>query len=459
MRDTIELLQEVGLPTDAAELQVVDGEPVLPSKFPIGARAAAALGACGVAAATLWRDRTGETQQVVVDQRRAEASLISFILQRLEGAATPRTAEGLALVALYECGDGRWVHLHGAFPKLAQRTVDVIGGAVGDDAAQVAKRVARFDALALEDALAAVGACGAMVRTFDEWAAHPQQQAIAPLGRVSVEKIADGPVVPVGDGVRPLGGARVLDLTRVLAGPTHARVLAEHGAEVLHVNGAHLDNVPAFVMDTGHGKRSAALDLNTAEDAACLRDLVAGADVFAQGYRGGALESRGFGVEALAAMNPGIIAVNINCYGDVGPWRLRPGWEQLSQSVTGIADAEGEPGRPRLIPAAAADYTTGYLAALGTMAALWRRSREGGSYLVRASLCQTASWIGRDGAAQDPATATGLGDTAPWLTTETTPFGELTHLTPVAQLSRTPGYWATPVVPLGTDPAAWLAER
>lgn len=458
MRGAAELLEEVGLPTDGAALTIEEGAGVVPAKFPIGTRAAAALGACGVAAATLWRDRTGVSQDVFVEQRRAEASLISFLLQRLDGEMPVRASASMPLVALYECADGRWVHLHGAFPRLAQRTIDVIGGELDQDAESVAARVKKFDALDLEEALASVGACGAMVRTAEEWATHPQRNAISPLGRVSVEKIADGPVVPVGDGVRPLGGVRVLDLTRVLAGPTNARVLAEHGADVLHINGDHLDNVPAFVMDTGHGKRAASLDLNGPADAGTLRALVAGADVFSQGYRGDALAGRGFGPADLVAMNPGIITVTINCYGDVGPWRLRPGWEQLSQTVTGIADAEGEPGKPRLLLAAAADYTTGYLAALGTLAALRRRSIEGGSYHVRASLCQTAMWIAEDGPCMDPSAAIGVGDPTPWLTTSATAFGELSHLTPVAQLSKTPGRWLLPVVPLGTHNPEWVVR-
>src|SRR5205823_6994928 len=141
-------------------------------------------------------------------------------------------------------------------------------------------------------------------------------------------------------------------------------------------------------MDTSHGKRSAWLDIAKPDDAARLRELAASSDVFAQGYRGGALDRHGFGPEELAARRPGIVYVTINCYGDVGPWRRRPGWEQMAQSVTGLAAAQGGPDRPALLPAAACDYTTGYLAALGTMIALWRRSRDGGSYHVRASLCQ-----------------------------------------------------------------------
>ena len=347
MRGATDLLAEVGLPADEIGLTIGAGPPVLATTFPIGARAAGALGACGVAAALLWRDRTGQDQTVDVDARRAEVSLVSFAVQRLDGAATPRTAEGRPLVALYECGDGRWIHLHGAFPRLAERTVQVIGGDVDADAAEVARRVAAFDAPALEDALAAVGACGAMVRSADEWAVHPQRSAISPLGRVSIEKIADGPVVPVGDGLRPLGGVRVLDLTRVLAGPACARLLAEHGADVLHVNGDHLDNVPAFVIDTGHGKRSTSLDLRRDADVDLLRALVADGDVFSQGFRSGALERRGFGPAQLAELNPGIIAVTINCYGDTGPWRERPGWEQLEPERDRDRHGRGCIARPR----------------------------------------------------------------------------------------------------------------
>ena len=232
-----------------------------------------------------------------------------------------------------------------------------------------------------------------MARTVAEWSAHPQAAAIAPWGRVSVEKIGESATeVPRGAG-RPLDGVRVLDLSRLLAGPTNARTLAEHGAEVLLVNSARLENIPLFVMDTSHGKRSCCLELDDPADAAALRELARGADVFTQGYRGGSLARRGFGPEELAATRPGIVVVTINCYGDGGPWHLRPGWEQMAQTVSGMVIGQGTIDHPALVPAAACDYTTGYLAALGTMAALWRRAHEGGSYHVRASLCQTARWF------------------------------------------------------------------
>jgi hypothetical protein len=294
-----------------------------------------------------------------------------------------------------------------------------------------------------------------MVRTSVEWRDHAQATALAPLGRIHIDRIGDSPPEPAGDGDRPLGGTRVLDLTRVLAGPTHGRALAEHGADVLLVNSPSLPNVDAFVMDTSHGKLSTLLDLDDPAQRGTLIDLVRGGDVFAQGYRGGALERRGFGPDELATVRPGIIYVSISCYGDAGPWRERPGWEQLAQSVTGLAATQGTPEQPALIPAAACDYTTGYLAALGTMAALRRREEDGGSFHVRVSLCQTAMWLAALGALCDPAAASGLGDLPSWLTETDTPYGRLTHLAPVAEMSATPPRWDRPTAPIGTHPPEW----
>ncbi len=384
------------------------------------------------------------------------------MFQRLLDGETPQRVADDPLIALYECRDGRWVHLHGAFPRLADPTRRVLGIGESADTANVAAAVAKWDAQALENALADAKTCGAMVRTQAEWAAHPQGQAVGALARVEIEKIGESAPEPVGGSSRPLDGVRVLDLTRILAGPTNGRTLAEHGADVLLVNSPRLDNVPPFVMDTSHGKRSTFLDLDDGADHERLVTLASSADVFAQGYRSGAMERRGLTPDELADRRPGLVYVTMNCYGDVGPWRERPGWEQLAQTVSGIAavqGARGDPqrvgdGRPVLIPAAACDYTTGYLAALGTMAALWRRSHEGGSYHVRASLCHTAMWFARESRV-DRAAATGFGDVEPFLVTTDTAFGRLRHLAPVALMSATPPHWALPTTPLGAHPPEW----
>ena len=457
------LLVEVGLPADAADNVAIEGsDPVYASPFPIASSAAVALGAVAATAGLIWRDKTGVEQTVAVDARQAGASLLSFAFQRLVDGETPQRIGDNPLVALYECRDGGWVHLHGAFPRLADPTRRVLGIAAGADSAAVAAGVARWDAQALEDALADAKTCGAMVRTREEWSAHAQGRAIGALARVEIEKIGGSEPEPVGGVERPLDGVRVLDLTRILAGPTNGRTLAEHGADVLLVNSPNLDNVTPFVMDTSHGKRSTFLDLDHPDDRERLLALASSADVFAQGYRGGAMQRRGLAPEDLAVLRPGVVYVSMSCYGDVGPWRERPGWEQLAQTVTGIAAVQGAGGDPQrgdggppvLIPAAACDYTTGYLAALGTMAALWRRSHEGGSYHVRASLCQTGMWFARE-PRLDRTKASGFGDIEPFLVTTDTAFGGLRHLAPVAQMSATTPYWALPTTPLGAHPPEW----
>jgi crotonobetainyl-CoA:carnitine CoA-transferase CaiB-like acyl-CoA transferase len=462
------LLEEVGLPPAAADrVTLVGQERPFSTPFAVVEAAASVLGAIGAAAGLLWEDHGGPAQPVTVRRGHAGASLVGFAFQRLEEGETPAgpATRDRPLVALYECRDGRWVHLHGEFAHLAAATCAVLGCDVDSPRQAIAERVARWDGQDLEDALADAGTCGAMARSAGEWSAHPQARAVRDLGRVSIEKIGDSPPEPVprpatmasaATPSRPLGGVRVLDLSRLLAGPTNGRTLAEHGAEVLLVNSRRLSNVPAFVMDTSHGKRSCCIELDDPHGVAVLRALAATADVFSQGYRAGSLERRGFGPEALAQLRPGIVVVTINCYGDAGPWRLRPGWEQMAQTVSGLAVGQGGPDHPVLLPAAACDYTTGYLAALGTMAALRRRAREGGSYHVRVSLCQTAAWlVTTHEAGPGEATVTGFGDVDSYLTTSDTPYGRLRHLSPADQMPVTPARWESPTSPVGWHPPAW----
>jgi crotonobetainyl-CoA:carnitine CoA-transferase CaiB-like acyl-CoA transferase len=450
-----DLLQEVGLdPSPGAEATIVGRDPVDACRFPVGEAAAVALAACGVAVSNLWELRGGRPQRARVEVRRAAASLHSRDFLRLDGGPGPvGPATGNPLVDFYRCRDGRWIHLHGALPNLAYGTMRVLGCARDRDS--VAAAVERWDGEALEEALADARMCGALARTVAAWAAHPQGRALADWPRVSIAKIGESEPEPLPAGPRPLSGLRVLDLTRILAGPSHARTLAEHGADVLYIASPWLPNPDAFVMDTNHGKLSAFLDLDDRDDAGRLRKLVTESDVFSQGYRAGALARRGFGPAELAELRPGLIYVSISCYGHAGPWEARPGWEQLAQTVTGIAAAQGTPDRPARMPVAACDFTTGYLAALGTMVALGRRAREGGSYHVRASLCQSGMWFTRLGPTCDPTQASGAGDPADLCVETDTPFGRLRHLKPALELSETPPYWARPTVPLGSHQAVW----
>src|SRR4030095_1837628 len=309
----------------------------------------------------------------------------------------------------------------------------------------------------LEPAIDEARACGAMVRTNAEWLAHAHGQVLLKKPVVEIIKLADSDPKPLPHGPRPLSGIRVLDLTRILAGPMSARTLAEHGAEVLMVTAERLPQIPEHIIDTNPGKSRPFLDLARADDAARLQALVKDTDVFSQGYRPGALAKLGFGPDELAALRPGLIYVSISCFGADGPFSHRAGWEQIAQTVTGILH-EGKPDRPALLPGAACDYTTGYLAAYGTLLALARRAREGGSYHVRVSLCRSGMMIYRQGKLDYPEPDMGLSaaELDAIMVESRGGHGALKHLGPVLRMSETKPYWDRPTPQLGGDAAAWV---
>ena len=255
---------------------------------------------------------------------------------------------------------------------------------------------------------------------------------------------------------RPLSGVRALDLTRVLAGPTSGRVLAENGADVLHIAAPHLPYQTEILMDTGHGKRCAWVDLTKPAGIKTMTGLLREADIFTQGYRPGTIANRGFSPEQVAALRPGIVCVSICAYGHEGPLALRRGFDSIVQNVTGLAATQGSLAKPRNLPVQALDYIAGYLGALGAMAGLARRIEQGGSWLVRVSLVQVAHWLAGLGTVDASKGASELteAELARYLMESDGPFGHLRHLKPVTQFSETPAYFAKPAEPLGTSPVA-----
>ncbi|HEX5939393.1 MAG TPA: CoA transferase [Dehalococcoidia bacterium] len=441
----------------AAETEVtVEGDdPVLASPFHLGEGAATALALLGQEASRIWVERGGKSQSLSIDIRHAAASLFSYALLRLDGASPVRPQNNDPPVTwIWHCADDRYILLHGSFndsPGIVEELgLDMTAGA--DDIRAAVKIRSSQE---LEDALAAKGLCNAICRTNEEWLAHPQGALLATKPVVEVTKVSDAPAEPFAEGERPLSGIRVLDLTRVLAGPTCARTLAEHGADVLHIASPNLPTFEGFEMDTGHGKRQAYIDLNEPREAETLRELIRGADVFSQGFQHRTLERRGFGVEQVAELRPGIIYVSENAFGHEGPWQERPGWEQLAQATTGVTIVQGGEGRPNLAPAAMNDYTTGYFAALGAMMALRRRAAEGGSWLVRVSLSQTSMWYYRLGHDLDASAAPEPLDASDYLEERSTGYGRITHLRPPLRMSETQPRWELPTAPLGRGSAAW----
>jgi crotonobetainyl-CoA:carnitine CoA-transferase CaiB-like acyl-CoA transferase len=449
----------------AGEVEITGGtDPILPTPFCIGETSAAALAAVGLAVSDLWELRTGRRQEVAVDTRQATASLRSGHYMHLDGA--PVSRERNAVMGVYPAKNGRWSYLHCNFPNHRAAALGVLG--VPEDPEAVRHAVAQWDALELEEAIIAAKGAGGMVRTMDEWARHPQAAAIASLPLMEIIKIGDSPPEPLPNGDRPLSGVRVLDLTRVLAGPTCARTLAEHGADVLKITAAHLPNIGYQEYDTGHGKLSAHLDLRQPKELETLRGLVREADVFSQGYRPGTLGDRGLSPEALAQVRPGIVFVSLCAFSHVGPWASRRGFDTVVQTVSGITSRQGElfPGAapgPQFYPVSAIDYLTGYLMAFGALVALARRVCEGGSWLVRISLAQTGRWlVGRgqvpESELKDIAKEFTPAELERWSITSETPVGRLHHLEPVVRLSETPPRWARPSVPLGYNEPVWPAR-
>jgi crotonobetainyl-CoA:carnitine CoA-transferase CaiB-like acyl-CoA transferase len=453
------LWTEASLPADAlGDVRLTGADPVLPSSFAVGTAAQVSIAAAGLAAATVWRLRGGRRQTVSVDMRHAAIEFLSERLAGIEGRAPEDPWDPIA--GAYQCGDGRWVRLHTNFPHHRDGILRILD--CGYDRQAVATALKSWTAFALEDAAAAANMCATAMRSFAEWDAHPHGQAVMSQPVVKLTRIGDAPRRGLPKAERPLSGVRVLDLTRVIAGPVCGRTLAAHGAEVLAIASPNLPNLPSLVIDTGRGKRSANLDLRGRADIDRLKALLSEADIFVQGYRPGGLADLGFGPQDAARLRPGIVYVSLSAYGHVGPWAGRRGFDSLTQTATGMNHAEAQAAgqtAPKALPCQALDHGSGYLLAFGALIALMRRMQEGGSWHVQVSLARTGRWI-RDlgrvagGLAIPGPTEDGVVDLLE--TTDAPGLGRVHAVCHAAELGETPARWDRPPVNLGTDLPTWL---
>ncbi|CAH2896242.1 MAG: CaiB/BaiF family protein [uncultured Paraburkholderia sp.] len=455
-------------PAALRSVHFTGSEPGLPSVFRVGALASATIAAVGLAAAEYHRLRTRHGQRVTVDMRRALASFRSERYLRVDDGPPPALRD--PVTGFYETGDGRWIQLHTNFAHHLNGVLKVLG--CQNDRAAVAAAIRGWDGATLDQTLADAGLCAALIRTPGEWGALDQAKAIAGLPLFEIERIGDAPpALPKSPpsfepssrntGSRPLSGVRVLDLSRIIAGPVAGRALAQHGAQVLMINGPHLPNIAPLVIDNGRGKRSAVVDLRDAAGRETLRGLTRDADVFLQAYRPGALAARGFGPEDVARLRPGIVYVSVCAYGYEGPWVTRRGFDSLVQSASGIAMTEQSAAgstEPRHLPCQALDHATGYLAAFGAMAALARRATEGGSWHVKVSLAQTGQWLQSFGDITDgwQAPDVSLDDVRDCLVTVDSEFGRVQAVQPAEQLEETPAFLGLPPSRIGAHDAKWL---
>ena len=335
MNPAFDELMDIRGRSDNREAVINGADPVFDTRFKVAETGAAVLGAIGVAISDIWEMKTGRRQSVSVDVRHAAAALDSaaYLQSRQDDGSyssrgnSPAAAVNYRISQPFPTKDGRWFLPHFGIAHLKARVLGVLR--CEDTPEGVAHAVATWNAQDLEDAIAAAGACGGIIRSAEEWLAHPHGQALAARPLVEIEKTGDSAPEPFPEqsstSGRPLTGTRILDLTRILAGPVVARTCGEQGADVLMVAAKGVPQIKNFVIDLSHGKRSCFLDLNQADGAEGLRQLVRGADVFSQGYRPGVLAARGFGPDDLAAVRPGLIYTSINCYGQNGPFQDRAG--------------------------------------------------------------------------------------------------------------------------------------
>ena len=455
-RDALQNIWATGnMPNEALpHADLTGADPVLPSSFAVGAAAQSTVAAAALAACELGHVRGQSRQNVSVDMQHAALECSGWF--SLDGRV-PEPWDKFS--GLYRCADG-WVRIHANFARHRDGALRLLG--LAPESAQRAdaeRAMLAWKALEFEQAAADAGLVVAAFRSFEEWDKHPQGQAVAALPLMRFERIGDAPPRELPElhaDDRPLTRVRVLDLTRILAGPVCGRALAAYGADVMLVNSPHLPNIES-IADTSRGKLSTHADLQTQDGRATLERLLASAHVLVQGYRPGGLNALGFSPQAIAERRPGIVYVSLSAYGESGPWRERRGFDSLVQTATGFnhaeAEAAGSPD-PKPLPMQILDYATGHLMAFAAAAALRRQALEGGSWHVRLSLAQTGHWIRNLGRVANGFAVT-RPDRAPYLETAASGFGELVALRHSAQLSRTPTRWARPSMPPGTHPPIW----
>ena len=416
-----QFMKEIGAgPLDAGGSVTFTGsDPIVRSRFRIGACMAIPAMAAGVGAAAIWRERVGEGQDLSVDLRESVYNTmpyIGLILRKKQAAGIidpednlPRgfawkpTINGRDLqlpllfnnplsFAFFETKDGRMVTPTGLYPQHFTGFLNIIGAP--PDRAAIIEAIRQWDAEELDENVGEAGMVMAIHRTAEEWLAHPQGKYLATLPVIEIVKIDDSPPVPFSPNpTEPLSGVKVVSCSHVIASTTASRTLAEYGADVLHIARDQAFEHDGIITDVNVGMRSTLLNLKNPSHADDLRALLKRADVFVEGFRGRAMGGLGFGPEDVAEQRPGIVYLSCRAYGWEGPWWNRAAFDMEALTVTGFTLAEGR-GTPRFPPTMVLnDYISGYIGAAGIIAALRRRAKEGGSYHVRVTLARAAMWF------------------------------------------------------------------
>lgn len=441
----------LGSTADPMSVLSFTGAGQLPSVFPVTDLASAAVAVAGLALAELAAP-SGEVVPWVWVDRRLASFWFGGSLRPIGWTLAPLWD---AFAGDYQAADG-WIRLHTNAPHHRAAALSVLGGAAERET--VARAVARWNASELESAIVEQGGCAAAMRSLNEWSSHPQGKAMQAEPLLDIAFGDEGHEREwAGTSQRPLHGVRVLDLTRILAGPVATRFLAGFGAEVLRIDPPGWEE-PGTVPEVVLGKRCARLDLRQAADRTVFEHLLRQADVLVHGLRPDALERLGLGAQWRRAINPTLIDVSLDAYGWTGPWCGRRGFDSLIQMSTGIA-AEGmrRSGRemPVPLPVQAIDHATGYLMAAAALKALAQRRRDGRGCQVRASLARTAHWLAQAPSSLDlnPLVPESPQDQSPEI--EATAWGPARRLRPPLSIEGMAMRWELPAPQLGSSAAAW----
>lgn len=441
----------VGGRADAADAVTFSGAGALPSAFAVTDIASAAIATAALSIVELVGAATGEVPSIAID-RRLSSFWFWASIRPLDWRPPPIWDP---IAGDYEARDG-WIRLHTNAPHHRAAAERVLGAQ--SDRQTVARAVAQWSKAELESAVIDAGGCAAEMRAIAQWQQHPQGQAVAaePL----VHRLAREPVAKPSWSVpsaRPLKGLRVLDLTRVLAGPVGSRFLAGYGAEVLRIDPPGWDE-PSIVPEVALGKSCARLDLHEAGDRAIFERLLSSADVLLHGYRPGALERLGYDAQTRRRLSPGLVDVSLDAYGWSGPWAARRGFDSLVQMSSGIADAgmrRAHAAKPAPLPVAALDHATGYFMAAAAIRGITLRMQRGNGSEARLSLARTAKLVidhPADGEEESLAPET-EADRSPQI--EPTDWGKAKRILPPVQIAGVPMRWDLPARKLGSAAPQW----
>jgi hypothetical protein len=470
---TDDVLKDVGLTTadSGGKLSFYGSDPILPSSIRFGTAAAIGLAARSVALSALWRQTTGEGQDISVDVRKALRRFAGFFEEKWETInGRPPTPGGYAVSPFLnmesffrETRDGRHVLALDIYPQILVRTLNFLGCSPNQESINSAIR--KWDAVELENAAAAEGLVLAMVRTNEEFRREPQYaDVLSQMPLITVEKIGESEPIPLkanGDNL-PLAGIRALGMGHVIAGAALGRDMALYGADVLNIWRPRDSEIESFFWDVQVGMRSTILD-DAKEDRQKFNQLLKSADVFFANKRPGFLKKHGLDAESLSAQKPGLIHAAVVLHGEKGPWSNRPGFDEIGAAVSGLFAIEGSPTQPKQPPIVPiCDNVVAWLGSAGILEALRRRAIEGGSYRVVVSLTRVVLWqlsLGIFDKAYAKATAGSTDEhtySTPDLFTAETPLGTYQGMTDQIVLSRTPGAFRTVLVPRGSSKPEWL---